>query len=167
VTGRKLGDMTPDERAAMIQRAAAQMQAELEANADAIGRVMDEAELREIAYVLRHLWGWGPYPLGWVPPTPDQQDQVRARQRKAWAGPREQPASDYASELAAGQKAGAARASDRELLAMVASVAQVALGGVSPKLIFDGAEREGLTGQQLAVLLITDPGRAEALQWTT
>ena len=39
-----LGEMTPEDRAAVIQRAAAKFQAELTANADAIGAIMDAAE---------------------------------------------------------------------------------------------------------------------------
>lgn len=40
---KKFGDMTPAEKQAAVRRAADQLQAELTANADAIGRVMDEA----------------------------------------------------------------------------------------------------------------------------
>jgi hypothetical protein len=41
--GKTLGEMSPDERRAAIQRAAATFQAELQANADRIGAIMDSA----------------------------------------------------------------------------------------------------------------------------
>ncbi len=43
-SGKTLGEMTPAERAAVIKRAADRLQAELQANAEAIGTIMDEAE---------------------------------------------------------------------------------------------------------------------------
>jgi hypothetical protein len=41
--GKTLGDMSPEERKTTIERAASAMQAELQANAVAIGKIMDEA----------------------------------------------------------------------------------------------------------------------------
>ena len=42
MSGKTLGQMTPAERAAAVRRAAAQLQAELQAAAPAISRVLDE-----------------------------------------------------------------------------------------------------------------------------
>lgn len=44
MTSKKLGDMTPEERSAAIDRAAEKMQAELAANADNIAKVLDDFE---------------------------------------------------------------------------------------------------------------------------
>lgn len=44
MTGKLIGDMDPDERAAMIKRVTAKLQAELEAAAPEITRIINEAE---------------------------------------------------------------------------------------------------------------------------
>ena len=42
--GKTLGEMSPAERAAVIKRAADRLQAELQASAPAIGRILDDAD---------------------------------------------------------------------------------------------------------------------------
>jgi hypothetical protein len=49
MTGKTLGEMTPEERRTVTERAMARLQAELTANADRISAIMDEAESEEDA----------------------------------------------------------------------------------------------------------------------
>lgn len=40
------------------------------------------------------------------------------------------------------------------------------LGAVSPKLIFQGCLREGITARQVVDLMVHEPKRVEELQWS-
>lgn len=67
----------------------------------------------------------------------------------------------------AGMAAGASHATPHQLLAgVLESTAQIMLGAVSPKLIFQGCLREGITARQVVDLMVHEPKRVEELQWT-
>lgn len=59
----------------------------------------------------------------------------------------------YARALLAGDKAGAAHATDAQLMAgFCEDSLQILMGAFSPRLVWEGAQREGMTALQLAKL---------------
>jgi hypothetical protein len=76
-------------------------------------------------------------------------------------------AKSYEEALAAGIKTGAAHCAEPELMAMfVDSAAQTLIGpGVSPKLLWQGAQKKGLTTLELAELISEDALKASELMW--
>lgn len=59
----------------------------------------------------------------------------------------------FAEALKAGRKVGAAHATDAQLMAMFCyDTLMILVGAVSPQLVWEGAQREGLTTRQLLVL---------------
>lgn len=74
--------------------------------------------------------------------------------------------STYEQSLTDGQKAGASKATDAQAMAMfLESCAQLLLGAVSARLIWQGAQTKGLTGLELATMISKDPGSARDLMW--
>jgi hypothetical protein len=72
----------------------------------------------------------------------------------------------YQEALAAGKKVGARRAPDAALMALVLDgAAQLLLGAVSARLVWEGAQAKGLTTQQLMLLIHDDPIAASELMW--
>lgn len=72
----------------------------------------------------------------------------------------------YEKALAAGRKTGASKADDVQLMAMLLdSTARLLLGAVSPKLIFEGAQKKGMSSQELMKLVNDDPVAASELMW--
>jgi len=72
----------------------------------------------------------------------------------------------YYDALRDGNAAGASKATDSQVMAMfLDSFAQILLGAVSPKLVWEGAQDKGMTALQLVHLIGKDPRAAEELQW--
>jgi hypothetical protein len=72
----------------------------------------------------------------------------------------------YAEALASGRKTGASRCTDQEATAMLLDgCAQILLGAVSPKLIWQGAMSRGMTQLEVAALIHDDPQAACDLMW--
>jgi hypothetical protein len=53
------------------------------------------------------------------------------------------------------------------MAAMLDSTAQILLGAVSPKLIWQGAQAKGISTLELSSLISRDPGKARDLMWVT
>jgi hypothetical protein len=73
----------------------------------------------------------------------------------------------YAQALIDGEKAGAANATDAQAMAMYCeSVMQLVVGAFSPRLVWEGAQKKGMTGLELARLCANKDLRAiDDLQW--
>lgn len=73
----------------------------------------------------------------------------------------------YQEALDAGKKIGASRASDESVMAMFCeSSLQIIVGAVSPRLVWEGAQKAGMTGLDLARLASTDPDAVHELMWS-
>lgn len=73
---------------------------------------------------------------------------------------------DYEQTLAAARKVGAKHADDPQLMALFcADTIQYAAGAVSGQLVWEGAQKRGLTTKQLVALCATDVMAVDALQW--
>ena len=76
--------------------------------------------------------------------------------------------SAYEQTLAAARKAGARHADDPQLMALFcAHTLQHVAGAVSPQLVWEGAQRNGLSTRDLVRLCNTDALAVSDLQWTT
>jgi len=74
----------------------------------------------------------------------------------------------YAEALKSGRKAGASHCTDTELLAgLLDSTAQILLGAVSPRLMWEGAMAKGLTSKQVMTMIRDDPQAAADLMWAS
>ncbi len=72
----------------------------------------------------------------------------------------------YDDALADLKNLGAGRASDAAIMAgFCESALQIAVGAVSPRLVWEGAQARGMTTQQLAALCGTDPLAVADLMW--
>lgn len=72
----------------------------------------------------------------------------------------------YREALAAAKKIGASRATDPHLMALFcAGPLQTLVGAVSPKLVWEGAQKRGLSTKDLAALCNTDVFAVSDLQW--
>lgn len=72
----------------------------------------------------------------------------------------------YYDALRDGRTAGASKASDEQVMALfLESSVQILLGAVSPKLIWEGAQRRRMTALELTRLIGTDPEAARDLMW--
>lgn len=72
----------------------------------------------------------------------------------------------YEATLASARVAGAATASDPELMALFCDGSlQLLVGAVSPKLVWQGAQAKGLSSRDLARLAGTDALAVSDLQW--
>lgn len=65
------------------------------------------------------------------------------------------------------RKVGASRADDAAVMAgFCADDLQILVGAASPQLVWEGAQRAGLTTLQLAELCNTDPAAVHELMWS-
>jgi len=72
----------------------------------------------------------------------------------------------YEDALARARKVGAAQADEAGVIALLCdSVLQILVGAASPKLVYEGAMRCGLTGVELNALCLTDPAKVHDLMW--
>ncbi|MFJ2174350.1 hypothetical protein ACIOHE_15730 [Streptomyces sp. NPDC087851] len=74
--------------------------------------------------------------------------------------------SSYSEALTAASTVGASHARDEHEMALFcAGPLQTLVGAVSPQLVWEGAQRQGLSTQDLAALCACDRSAVEALQW--
>lgn len=74
--------------------------------------------------------------------------------------------SDFDEALERCRKVGASRVGDADLLAAFCEYdLQQIVGAVSPKLVWEGAQRKGLSARDLAGLASSDPLAVGDLQW--
>jgi hypothetical protein len=72
----------------------------------------------------------------------------------------------YEEALAEARRVGAANVGDAgQIAGLCASVLQTVCGAVSPKLVYEGAMKKRLSGQEFGRLMGTDPRSIEELQW--
>lgn len=103
-------------------------------------RMQDAARLREV--------------------TAEPADGGPTRETKVVAYP------SYRAALAAGERIGARRADDTALMALFCDRnLQYLVGAVSPELVWKGAQKRGLTTQQLGALANSDVMAVSDLQW--
>ena len=75
--------------------------------------------------------------------------------------------TEYERALRRGKRHGAVRCDDSALMALVLdSTAQLLCGAVSSRLVWDGAQKVGMTSMQLAELMNYRPCEIEELQWS-
>lgn len=101
----------------------------------------------------------------WYEPDADPADQPATTTETP-----AQPVADgpYAMALAAARKAGARHADDAGLMALFcADTLQHLVGAVSPQLVWEGAQRSGLSTADLRDLCAKDCMAVDELQWTT
>lgn len=74
--------------------------------------------------------------------------------------------ASYANALKEGKAKGAGVCSDSEALALfLESSIQILCGAVSPKLVWEGAMKKGLTLREVGVLANSNPRAIEDLMW--
>lgn len=72
----------------------------------------------------------------------------------------------YAQALAATRTTGTMQLTDPQHMALFCdSSIQILLGAVSPQLIWEGAQKKGLTVRELTKLIHEDPDAARDLMW--
>jgi hypothetical protein len=72
----------------------------------------------------------------------------------------------YQEALAEAKRVGVSRCSDPALMASFLDAnAQILIGAVSPELMWDGAQKTGLTTKALVALIHKDPIEAAELMW--
>lgn len=72
----------------------------------------------------------------------------------------------YREALAEARKVGVSQCSDLALMAQLLDAnAQTLIGAVSPELMWDGAQKTGLTAKALVALINKDPIEAAELMW--
>jgi hypothetical protein len=73
----------------------------------------------------------------------------------------------YKAALAAAKKVGASQATDAGAMALYCeSVLQIMVGAASPQLVWEGAQRRGMTALELAGLAVNSPTAVHDLMWT-
>ncbi|MFI5614721.1 hypothetical protein [Amycolatopsis sp. NPDC051903] len=74
--------------------------------------------------------------------------------------------SNYSDALAAANKTGAANATDAGVMAQFCETSlQRLVGAASPQLVWEGAQKKGMTTAGLAQLANTDPSAVHELMW--
>lgn len=74
--------------------------------------------------------------------------------------------SKYTETLKAAKVIGASRASDPQLMALYcAGPLQNLCGAVAPSLVWEGAQKSGMTSMELNRLVISDPRAVGDLMW--
>lgn len=74
--------------------------------------------------------------------------------------------SSYDDALAAANKAGAANATDEGAMAQFcATVLQQLVGAASPQLVWEGAQKKGMTTAELVALATDKPADVHELMW--
>lgn len=72
----------------------------------------------------------------------------------------------YETTLKRARKVGASHIDDAGLMAMFCdSILQTLVGAASPSLVFEGAQKAGLTTAQLNALCLDDPSYVHELMW--
>jgi hypothetical protein len=71
----------------------------------------------------------------------------------------------YEAALKSGKKIGASNCNETELLAWICSGLQLTCGAVSPKLVFEGAQKKGLKAKDIAKMVHDNPAAIEELMW--
>lgn len=74
--------------------------------------------------------------------------------------------SAYSEALKAASKVGISAAADDQFMASFCdSSIQIPCGAVSPQLVWEGAQKKGLTTRELSRLATTDPSAVAELMW--
>ena len=74
--------------------------------------------------------------------------------------------ASYENTLTAAKKVGASRADDAQHMALLCEGSiQILCGAVSPALVWEGAQKKGLTTSELAELASTSPMEVAELMW--
>jgi len=72
----------------------------------------------------------------------------------------------YKQTLAEASKVGPANATDAGVMAMYCDGAlQIMVGAASPQLVWEGAQKKGMTALQLAALAVKKPAAVHDLMW--
>lgn len=72
----------------------------------------------------------------------------------------------YQEALKTAAETGIKHATDAQFMAtFCAASIQILCGAVSPQLVWEGAQKKGLTTKELAELASTDPAAVEELMW--
>jgi hypothetical protein len=72
----------------------------------------------------------------------------------------------YEEALATARKTGTRHASDEVRMALYCDASvQIVVGAVSPKLMWEGAQKRGMTTKELSRLCTSDPIAASELMW--
>lgn len=72
----------------------------------------------------------------------------------------------YKDALATGKRVGASHADDVSLMALFCdSSLQILCGAVSPELVFNGAQKKGMTTRELTSLVSSDKNAVHDLMW--
>jgi hypothetical protein len=72
----------------------------------------------------------------------------------------------YQAELAAANKVGAARATDAGVMAQYCATSlQTMVGAASPEMVWEGAQKQGMSAVDLARLATTNPKAVHELMW--
>ena len=72
----------------------------------------------------------------------------------------------YAEALRTAQKTGVSHCTDAELMAVFCDGSiQIVCGAVSPQLVWEGAQKSGMTTLELAQLAKSDPRAVAELMW--
>jgi hypothetical protein len=73
----------------------------------------------------------------------------------------------YEEALAEATRLGTSRCTDPALMATICrDVLPITVGAIAPQLVWEGAQKQGLTTRQLVALAITDTMAVDDLQWT-
>ena len=72
----------------------------------------------------------------------------------------------YHDALAAAAKVGSSNATDEGVMAQFCATSlQIHVGAASPKLVWEGAQKKGMTAIELATLATRDPNAVHELMW--
>ncbi len=74
--------------------------------------------------------------------------------------------NSYRTALTTANKVGAANATDEGVMAQYCdSALQIIVGAASPQLVWEGAQKKGMTALELAAMAIKDPHAVHDLMW--
>lgn len=72
----------------------------------------------------------------------------------------------YQAALADANKVGAAHATDAGVMALYCATSlQILVGAASPQLVWEGAQKTGMTARELNALALKDPNAVHDLMW--
>jgi len=75
--------------------------------------------------------------------------------------------TSYRDALAAAKKAGSANAADEGVMAQFCATSlQTLVGAASPQLVWEGAQKKGMTARELAALANRNPNAVHDLMWS-
>lgn len=76
------------------------------------------------------------------------------------------PRSAYKQALAEAKRLGASRCSDAAVMAVYCEGAlQIIVGAASPQLVWEGAQKSGMTARDLTEMAVKDPIAVHELMW--